>query len=647
MKPRAAVLGVVALSLFCPAALNGAWPAPTMIAWWESTPAPEPRAGYASGVIGGKLLLIGGTYWEGTKGNWTKKIWSAAVHAFDPVKQTWERLPDAPVTLGYAASAQVGEEIFALGGVQNGQPSRDVWRLRKSGARYAWDRYGQLPAPRLFASAVSAGKRLYLLGGTSKFEPYDAKGTCCTSTTATNTLWVLDTGDPSRGWKPLAPYPGDLRWGQQAETDGAAVYMFGGSYQAAQQDTVRHFNEVLRYDLAAGQWARVADLPEEMQGAAPTLVHGRIILVASGKKVMLFDPKTARFSPLDPLPQSASVDRFVWIDPLLVGASGENSVEGPRRRSEWTFLGRVSEVLPPLPDGPAPFAKETAWPKLPSGFAFSSKVSNVAADSKGRIYVADRGPHPLKVLGPSGELLGTVGDDVILPSVYYDLRQSPPVPMERRPWVHGLHVDHADSVWVTDVGRHVVMKFSPQGQLLLTLGTLDQAGETSTLFNQPTSVVVAPAGDIFVADGYGNSRIVKFDARGKFVKTWGKLGIQPGEFHTPHCLAMDSSGRLYVTDRENHRIQIFDQEGRFLEQWPNLHSIDAIFIAKDDRVYLGAGVDDRIYRVDAHGRIMEQWGNDRTFGYPHGICFDRSGNLYVAQTGAGRADKFRPVQAAR
>jgi N-acetylneuraminic acid mutarotase len=357
MKSRVAFCCILALCLSTAPALPGASPGSIMIAWRESTPAPEPRAGYASGVIGGRLLLIGGTYWEGTKGNWTRKVFSAAVHAFDPVKQTWEKLPDAPVTLGYAASAQVGEDVFVLGGVQDGQPSRNVWRLRKSGARYAWDRYGELPGPRLFASAVAVGKRIYVLGGTSRFEPYDAKGTCCTSNSATNTLWALDTLDTAKSWEPLASYPGDLRWAQQAESDGSAIYMFGGSYQAAQKDPVKKLNEVLRYDLAAGRWSRVADLPPAMQGGTPAFVHGNIILVAAAKQVMRFDPKTAQFSPLAPLPRDASVDRFAWIDPLLVGASGENSIEAPRRRSEWTFLGRVSELLSPLPDGPAPFAK--------------------------------------------------------------------------------------------------------------------------------------------------------------------------------------------------------------------------------------------------------------------------------------------------
>lgn len=633
---------LLTLTLLAAAALSGRWPASTMIAWRQSTPTPEPRAGYAAGVIEGKLLLIGGTYWEGTKGNWTKKVFSASTHAFDPVSQTWERLPYAPATFGYPAYTHLGDAIYVMGGLQNGKPSRDVHVLRKNGTKYVWQRHGQLPETRMFASAVAAGRFIYLLGGTREFEPFDSKGTCCTSRSATNTLWVLDTTDPSKAWKPLKNFPGALRWGHQAVTDGAAIYLFGGSYQAAQKDPVKKFNEVLRYDLAAGRWSRLGDMPEAAQQAAPVLARGKIILVAPAKKVMLFDPKSVKFSPLDPLPQDAFVDRFEWIDPLIVGASGENSIEAPRRRSEWTFLGRVSELLPALPDGPAPFTKIAGWPKFPVGKGFSNKVSHVAADSKGRIYVADRGPNPIKMFSAAGELLGTVGDSVILPSVYYDLRQTPPVAMERRHWVHGLHVDRADNLWVTDVGRHVVMKFSPEGKHLMTLGTLDRPGETSSTFAQPTSVLVAPSGEIFVADGYGNSRIVKFSASGKFIKAWGKRGLRPGEFHMPHCLSMDSRGRLYVNDRENHRVQIFDQEGRFLEQWPNLHSMDALFITKDDRIYGGAGTDDRIFRFDARGKIIEQWGNGHTFGYPHGICIDREGNLYVAQTGAGRVDKFGP-----
>jgi N-acetylneuraminate epimerase len=310
--------------------------------WRLSAPAPEPRAGYAAGVIEGKLVIAGGTFWEGTPGRWTKKIFSAATHAFDPVRESWEKLPDAPVTLGYAASAQVGGALYVIGGVQNGRASREVYSVRKRGSTYLWQLASPLPEPRLFASAVAIGTRIYVIGGVREFEPFDAAGTCCTSQTAANTLWVYDTEKPATGWRKLNPYPGSSRWAQQAAAGDSAIYMFGGSHQGEVSEAVQKFNEVLRYELDSGAWSRVADLPEGLQGAAPVAVSDRIILIGSGQNVAAFDPKTRSFSPLDPLPRDANVDRFFQIGTLLVGASGESSIEGPRRRSETTFVGHLT-----------------------------------------------------------------------------------------------------------------------------------------------------------------------------------------------------------------------------------------------------------------------------------------------------------------
>lgn len=333
---------LIAVVLLAASPLCVGSPPSTTISWRESTPAPEPRSGYASGVIGRKLLVIGGTYWEGSKGHWTKKIFCATTHVFDPATQAWTKLPDAPVTLGYSACAQVGEEIFVIGGVQDGEPSRAVWALRKVGGAYAWLRRSELPEERVFASAIAVGPIVYVLGGSRKFEPFDTAGTCCTNGTAVNTLWALDTADAAASWKPLAGYPGELRWGQTAGTDGAAIYMFGGTRQAEQSDPVKPYNEVLRYDLTTHRWSKVAEMPQAMQGASPAYVRGRFFLFAAGKKAMIFDPRTSRFSQVNPLPEDAGVDRFVWIDPVLVGATGETVTEGPRRRSEWTFIGKFS-----------------------------------------------------------------------------------------------------------------------------------------------------------------------------------------------------------------------------------------------------------------------------------------------------------------
>jgi sugar lactone lactonase YvrE len=166
---------------------------------------------------------------------------------------------------------------------------------------------------------------------------------------------------------------------------------------------------------------------------------------------------------------------------------------------------------------------------------------------------------------------------------------------------HGIHVDRQGNIWVTDTiplgaaaetaaGRgHIVVKFSPEGKVLLTLGKVGAPGDGPEAFNQPSDVVTAPNGDIFVADGHGgntNARIVKFSKDGKFIKNWGKKGSGPGEFDTPHAIAMDSKGRLFVGDRNNNRIQIFDQDGKFLEEWKQFGRPSGIFIDKNDVIYV-------------------------------------------------------------
>ncbi len=281
------------------------------------------------------------------------------------------------------------------------------------------------------------------------------------------------------------------------------------------------------------------------------------------------------------------------------------------------------------------------WPALPQGWKFS-KVSGIAGDSRCRIYVAHRGPHPIMYFDAAGNFLGALGEKEIQPSVYYDLTKNPPEPQDHRPWVHGLHVDAWDNVWVTDVGRHVVMKFRPDGELVLTLGVLDRAGETPFLFNQPTAVVVSPSGEVYVADGYGNSRIMKFSREGQYLSSWGKRGKEPGDFHTPHALAFDgAAGRLYVSDRENDRIQVFDTSGHFLEQWPKLHCIDGLALSSDGHLYFGAGDDNRAMKVSLRGQVLQTWESEELKGYPHSVWHDGKGYLYVAEVAADRASKYR------
>jgi DNA-binding beta-propeller fold protein YncE len=166
----------------------------------------------------------------------------------------------------------------------------------------------------------------------------------------------------------------------------------------------------------------------------------------------------------------------------------------------------------------------------------------------------------------------------------------------------GLAVDHDGNVWVTD-GRggegkgHVVVKFSPEGEVLLTLGQPGVAGEGPYTLNQPSDVAVAPNGDIFVADGHSrmetNMRIVKYAPDGTLIKEWGRKGSAPGELNGAHGLAFDSRGRLFVADRENNRVQIFDQDGNFVDAWAQFGTPSGLYITSDDRLYVadnGAGI---------------------------------------------------------
>jgi DNA-binding beta-propeller fold protein YncE len=272
------------------------------------------------------------------------------------------------------------------------------------------------------------------------------------------------------------------------------------------------------------------------------------------------------------------------------------------------------------------------WPQLPPTITLD-RVVGVAVDSRGFIYVAHRGEHPLLCLHPDGRLAREVGAEHQKKSTAYDRRGPVPVPIATRCWLHGLHVDPWDNVWVTDVGRHLIMKFDPAGALVQTLGVDGVAGCDGRHFDQPTHVAVVPSGEIFVTDGYGNSRIAKFTAQGGFLLDWGRRGIAPGEFHTPHVITAGRDGRLYMTDRENDRVQVFDQAGRVLAVWPDLHSVDGLYAAPDGCIYGSAGIDNALLRFNPEGHLLDVWAEPGMFRYPHGIAVDAAGVIYTADTG--------------
>jgi sugar lactone lactonase YvrE len=266
------------------------------------------------------------------------------------------------------------------------------------------------------------------------------------------------------------------------------------------------------------------------------------------------------------------------------------------------------------------------WAQLPPGMQWGV-MSAVDIDSHGTIYAFKRSEPGEKagsmtsmviVLDPHGKFLRKWGENTFSSA-------------------HGLRVLRDGFIWITDKTGDQVFKFSPDGELLMTLGKKGVAGDNDSTdaLNGPSDVVIGKNGDIFVSDGEStNTRVVKFSKDGKFIKCWGTKGSGPGELNLPHNIAMDSEGRLYVADRTNKRIQVFDQDGKYLDQMTQFGAPAAIFITKDDLLYVVAGAPENWLTVGTKdGKVL-----NRVTGLnaPHWVAVDSSGAVYVAEV-AGQA----------
>ena len=227
-----------------------------------------------------------------------------------------------------------------------------------------------------------------------------------------------------------------------------------------------------------------------------------------------------------------------------------------------------------------PYRLVENWAQLPDGLVWGQAIA-VEVDADGNLIVFHRcssdtcvgqSEPPLLKFDPNGELLMSWGEGMLV-------------------WPHGLNLDSRGNIWVTD-GRHegdmgeVIHKFSPEGELLMTIGTPGVAGDGPYTFDGISDVVVADNGDIFVADGHINNRVVKYSADGQFLMAWGQAGTGPGEFNMPHSIDIDSQGRVFVADRGNNRVQNFDQEGRYLDEWTQFGRPSGVFISEDDRLFV-------------------------------------------------------------
>ncbi len=214
---------------------------------------------------------------------------------------------------------------------------------------------------------------------------------------------------------------------------------------------------------------------------------------------------------------------------------------------------------------------------------------------------------------------------------------------------HRVVMDPHDAerhVWLIDDGAHMVYKFTNDGELLMSLGEFRVSGNDESHFGRPTDIAFLPNGDFFVSDGYTNTRIVKFNKDGEYLLAWGEPGTGPSQFNTVHGIAVDNRNRVYVADRANARVQIFDENGQYLDEWNDITFPYYLYMSGDQHLWVADGVTNKILKYDLDGQLQSSWG---TFGTmpggmwgPHQFSVDDENNFYVADVHVGRLQKFAP-----
>ena len=263
--------------------------------------------------------------------------------------------------------------------------------------------------------------------------------------------------------------------------------------------------------------------------------------------------------------------------------------------------------------------------KLPEGMNFGP-CSGVAVNSKGNIFVFHRAAHALLEFDAAGSYLRTLGQGIF-----------------SRP--HGLRIDSEDNIWTTDVGSHIVVKMNRDGRILMVLGMKDSAIEWHQAghlrgFNEPNDLAFGPSGEIYISQGHGKgeSRVLKFDANGNFIKTWGGEGSAPGQFNVPHSIVINADGLLYVADRSNQRIQVFDADGMYMRESSHPGTPCGLCMCSDRRhMMLAHGHMGKIMKLDAHGKVLGSTGSQgkgpNQYGEAHYLDISKDeSEIYVADT---------------
>ena len=355
-----------------------------------------------------------------------------------------------------------------------------------------------------------------------------------------------------------------------------------------------------------------------------------------------------------PLSQLPGHEQWTWGAGEAIFAESADRVffiqMGELPRLQRPPVAALPQIGPSLsyPVGEVPFrhASQGQYASPPGGGAPGADPDDPAQAYKGRPGIDSRWEHLVLVFNRTG--------DIVEQWTQWDK-------MLRRP--HAVYVSPYDPqkyVWVVDDHNHAIFKFSHDGkQLVQTIGTVGQKGADATHFNRPTFMAFLPDGSMFVADGYNGNRVVKFDRNGKYVTAWGERGtppneMRPGYFNVVHGIAADPmTRRVYVSDRGNRRMQVFDENGKFVDQWPfnNPSSVNFLYANGDGAIWAFEDPTAKVVKYDREGHLLYAWG--ALGDYPgaflnmHGATVDPDGNLYVAEVGNGRLQKFTPRRGAR
>jgi len=290
------------------------------------------------------------------------------------------------------------------------------------------------------------------------------------------------------------------------------------------------------------------------------------------------------------------------------------------------------------------FVVDVTWPQKPDHFKWG-QMPGITVDARDQVYIFTRSRPAVQVYKADGTFLRAWNT-------------------EDFSGAHYIRIGPEGNVWTANINSHIVRKYSPNGKLLLTLGEPGRAGSDRKRFDKPTDMAVLPTGDIFVSDGYGNRRIIHFDATGNYINQWGQEGTKPGQFALPHSIVADSKKRLYVADRENARIQVFDTKGKLLAVWADIITPWGLWLTKKEELWICGSSpqkdntgkwlvtpppDQVLMKLNLKGKVLQRVPLQKTtippgkigqLNWVHGIAFDSQGNLYLGDIQGGRAQKF-------